>query len=281
MLKLDLFDESFDINRTETYELSIQLTLNGFSFTVKDTVRNSFIALFSLPFETELDLNTDWLKVVKQMVTGHNLLLKQFKKVVFNFQNPNFTVVPKEYFSPEKAKSVLGLVCSIPELDEVRYSNTTSDIVSIFTIPTILATEWIKIQPNTKFVGTGEPLLLLGSVLANRSNSTILVSNSKPYPYLTFFSLGKLKHCGSIFAQNQNDTAYHIINICQKLNLTLAETSVFVMGPDNETEQLAILLGKYFKSSSLSLPSELHHYTYQLLRYKNQFSALFNLLLCE
>jgi hypothetical protein len=281
MLKLDLFDESFDINRTETYELSIQLTLNGFSFTVKDSVRNSFIALYSQPFEIGLNLNADWLQLVKQMVSGHELLTRQFKKVLFNFQNPVFTVAPKEFFTPEHAKSILELVCAIPEMDEVRYSNTTSDLVSIFTIPTLLATEWLKIQPKTTFIGTGEPLLILGAVLAKGSISTVLVSNIKPFPYLAFFTSGNLNHCGSIFAQNQNDTAYHTINICQKLNLTPAETLVFVMGQDDETEQLSMLLGKYFMSSSLSLPSELNHYTYQLLRYKNQFSTLYNLSLCE
>lgn len=203
MLKLDLFDESFDINRTETYELSIQLALNGFSFVLKDSVRNSFIALHSHPFEKELDINTDWANSVKQIVASHEILAKQFKKVLFNFQNQVFTVAPKEYFTPEQAKSILGLVCSIPEMDEVRYSNTTSDLVSIFTIPTFLVTEWLKIQPKAKFIGTGEPLLALGSIVSKGNYPIALVSYTKPFPYVAIFNSGKLLHCNSIFAQTK------------------------------------------------------------------------------
>ena len=47
---LELIDETFDKDRTETYELSIQVSLNGFSFAVKDTIRNTFIVLISKPF---------------------------------------------------------------------------------------------------------------------------------------------------------------------------------------------------------------------------------------
>ncbi len=281
MLKLELFDESFDTNRTETYELSIQLSLNGFSFVIKDSVRNAFIALVSNSFEAELGLNTDWSNITRQIVTSQELLKKPFKKVLFNFQNPVFTVAPNEYFAPDKAKIILELVCAIPEMDEVRFSITNEELVSIFSIPSILATEWLKIQPKTKFIGTGESLLAFGAIVSKGNNPTVHVSYTKPFPYIALFNSGKLLHCNSVFAQNQDDTAYHTLNICQRLNLNIAETSVFVTGQHEETELLANILGKYFKSATISLPSELHHYTYQLLRYKNQFSSLFNLSLCE
>jgi len=50
MVELELIDETFDKDRTEVYELSIQACLNGFSFAIKDTIRNTFIVLVYKPY---------------------------------------------------------------------------------------------------------------------------------------------------------------------------------------------------------------------------------------
>ncbi|HCY00898.1 MAG TPA: hypothetical protein DG754_12235, partial [Bacteroidales bacterium] len=50
MQKLEFFDETFDPDRTATYELSIQVSLGGFSLCIKDLTRNLFIGLASCAF---------------------------------------------------------------------------------------------------------------------------------------------------------------------------------------------------------------------------------------
>ena len=42
---LELFDETLDINSTENYELSIQISPDGFSFCLLDIIRNKFVLI--------------------------------------------------------------------------------------------------------------------------------------------------------------------------------------------------------------------------------------------
>jgi hypothetical protein len=277
MLKLDLFDESFDINRTESYELSIQLSLNGFSFAITDSIRNCFIALVSDSFDKETFAANDWVEICKSLISQHNVLTKQFKKVAFCFDTPNYTIVPKEFFEPQRAKQFLEMVASIPELDEIRYTSVHSEIVSIFSLPSSLATEWLKFHPQTSFVGPGDHLLALD---CSSKEELIYISCNTINPNLAFIKNGKIIHCGGIYASNADDTAYHTLNICQRIGFNIPETNAYLMGTNETIIQLESILKKYIKSVKTHLPQELHHYTYQLLRYKNAFAYLFNLSLC-
>ena len=48
---LELFDETLDINSTENYELSVQVSPEGLSFCILDSIRNKFVLIRS--FEAE------------------------------------------------------------------------------------------------------------------------------------------------------------------------------------------------------------------------------------
>jgi hypothetical protein len=277
MLKLDLFDESFDINRTESYELSIQLSLDGFSFAINDSVRNCFIALVSHPFKKEALAPNDWIEICKNLTSQHNVLTKHFKKVTFCFEATNYTIVPKDFFEPQRAKQFLEMVVSIPELDEIRFSTLPNGIVSVFSLPSSLATEWLKLHLNTTFAGPGDHLLVPGNL---SNNEHILISYNNVDSYLAFFKNGQTIHCGSIFATNAEDVAYHTLNICQKIEFSIPETYAYIVGTNENVAQLESILKKYTKSVKTHLPQELHQYTYQLLRHKNAFAYLFNLSLC-
>jgi hypothetical protein len=277
MLKLDLFDESFDINRTESYELSIQLSLDGFSFAINDSVRNCFIALVSQPNEKHNEATTNWVEYCKRLVSQQSLLSKRFKKVTFCFETPNYTIVPKDFFEPQRAKQFLEMLVSIPELDEIRFSTLPNGIVSVFSLPSSLATEWLKLHPKTTFAGPGDHLLVPGNL---SNNEHILISYNNVDPYLAFYKNGQTIHCGSIYATNAEDVAYHTLNICQKVEFSIPETYAYIVGTNENVAQLESILKKYTKSVKSHLPQELHQYTYQLLRHKNAFAYLFNLSLC-
>ncbi len=47
-------DETFDINQTKNYNISIQAGLNGYSFSVIDPVRNKYILLKHIAFKGEM-----------------------------------------------------------------------------------------------------------------------------------------------------------------------------------------------------------------------------------
>ena len=59
MAFLELFDETLDINSTENYEISVELSTDSISFCVLDTIRNKFIMLRSSQPENSRNYNYD------------------------------------------------------------------------------------------------------------------------------------------------------------------------------------------------------------------------------
>ena len=56
---LELFDETLDINSTENYELSVQVSPDGFAFCLLDTIRNKFVLIRSFEPEENKYFNAD------------------------------------------------------------------------------------------------------------------------------------------------------------------------------------------------------------------------------
>jgi len=134
MQKLELIDETFDPDRTELYEISIQFTLNGYSFCVKDTVRNCFIALVSAPF-TKPIISDEWVEPIESITQKYEWVTKHFKKIILSFESPVFTFVPQEFFEPTKSKQLIERVNPLPDLFEIRYNRIHDGFASIFALP--------------------------------------------------------------------------------------------------------------------------------------------------
>lgn len=282
MQKLELFDETFDPDRSESYELSIQVSLNGFSFCVKDLVRNYFIALGSCPFRLVLASSGDWLRQVEFMTSTYNWFKKPFKKVLFSYESPSFTLVPTKYFEPEKAKQILSLSHSIGELDEVRFNKINSDKVSVFNVPSMLISSWLKVHKKTNILGyCDSTLLYLQHTLKEVSSPCITISFANKF-IVTIVSKGNsILHCGSIELHSIDDTLYHMVNICKHLGLETKDTVVKTIGFTDNYETFESLIDRFFKNVTSITTLEQNHFSYLLNKYKGRFATLFNQSLCE
>lgn len=281
MQKLELFDETFDPDRTESYELSIQVSLNGFSFSIKDLVRNCFIGLVSCPFELGVASANDWASQVDFIQKSYEWLSRSFKKVIMCYESSSFCLAPNDFFQPDQAKKLLSLSSIINELDEVRYSNTIGEKVCIFNIPSILASSWLKIQPKTRIVGFCEPLVQFHELSQKDNGSRITISFANGFSIIAISKWNKLLHCGSIESHTIDDTLYHMVNICKQLDLTPAETHVSTMGYVEQAENMDALIERFFKGVSIATTLEQNHFSYLLVKYKGRFANLFNQSLCE
>ena len=102
---LELFDETLDINSTENYELSVQVSSDDVSFCILDTLRNKFVLLRS--YEPEDNSRFDPYRVC-EIIKKDDFLTRNYKKVNILTPSAKSTLVPvslydesreKEYFS--------------------------------------------------------------------------------------------------------------------------------------------------------------------------------------
>ena len=73
---LSIVDETFDANISSSYFLSIQASLDGFSFSILDPIRNKYIQFGSYTFQehiTDADLATLINKIFEEIRIGRNL----------------------------------------------------------------------------------------------------------------------------------------------------------------------------------------------------------------
>jgi len=283
MNKKEIIDETFDSNRTESYELSIQASLNGFSYCIKDTVRDLYISLVTSPFEQSLTVDDDWGNTVNQFLSENDILTHKFKKVHFSFESQLFTVVPTDLFIPEKAKQLFELVHSLPDLYEVRF-NHIKDINAtvLFAIPSTLTSFWLFKQPQTIFVGHPTPLVFLNSLSKASKDEPTIYANFADHFFINVISVNNtLRYCNPFEMHSIEDSAYHLINSCKLNGVDPAKSLITINGSIEESDSLEKLLTNYFKKVSVDTGFEGHHYSYAIVKYKKVYWNLFNLSQCE
>lgn len=100
---LELFDETLDINSTENYELSVQVSPDGFAFSVLDTLRNKYVLLRSSDPEENKYFTSGQ---ITEIINKDDFLLKKYRKVNLVFPSKKFTLVPSPLFDPGKKKNI-------------------------------------------------------------------------------------------------------------------------------------------------------------------------------
>jgi hypothetical protein len=279
----EIFDETFDPNRSESYTLSVQVSLNGISFCINDTVRDIYISFVSFPFSSSLSINDEWGTTIGQFFSQFDVISRKFKRILLSFDSHLFTVVPTEFFTPEKAKQLFELVHPLPNLYEVRYNSIAeSKSTIIFAIPSSLTAQWLFRQPQTQFIGHPAPLIALSSLAKPAKEEPSILAQFSEQFFINVISKNKeLLHCNSFNYYDTNDTAYHLVNTCKLLDIEPSKSEIVITGSLINSLELESLLAQYFSKVTSNHSIDSHNYSYSIAKYKNSYWNLFNLSLCE
>jgi len=118
MFKKSFVDETFDYNMTSHYELSIQLSLDGFSFLVYDVTRNKFIACLLHPLnETAREEPS---KALTDVLAHNELTQHRYHKVRVINQTHRYTLVPEAYLSPGNIKAYFSFNHKLGDAEELH-----------------------------------------------------------------------------------------------------------------------------------------------------------------
>lgn len=282
MVELELIDETFDKDRTEVYELSIQACLNGFSFAIKDTIRNTFIVLISKPFTNQVYNHDIWVDHVSETVSNYPFFSQKYKKVLFTYSHSAIAMVPEVFFEEKKAKELFELSHTLPEYCELhcKQHNNGSGFIQIFSLPYALTSSWLKIQPDTKFLNPISPLLCYSDISKNNSLLQVLIDDREIK--LVLHENGSFISFNSFQYLNVTDAVYYILSFCKALKEEISFIKVNVAGESSINNDLIKTLQDYFTIVHSDSHYGSSHFSYQLLRYRNKFFSLFNSsMVCE
>lgn len=121
MQRLSLVDENFDLNFTKEYILSIQVSLDGFSFSILDSVKKKVICLYHQDtFSNEPGFH---LKKLNSIYDEVDLLALPYKKTKIYFSTPDkTTLVPIAIFSQELAEDFYRLTLDTGRNSKILFS---------------------------------------------------------------------------------------------------------------------------------------------------------------
>ena len=247
----------FELKNT-TYRLSIQLSLNGFSFCITNS-EGKIIATVS-NFSSKEDLTEQELK--HKLVTAFDTkpeLQAQFTHVTVIYTNDLYCFVPKQFYNDKHKEvyfkySIKTLATDFISADEL----SVAPIINLF-IPYININNYL-IERFTEFEFLHSSGLLVNYLLQKEALET------DPKIYLHFYAKhfdiivtkGKeLLLCNTYINQSNEDVLYYLLFAMEQLKLSPQEVEVKLLNTiENELYEL---LYTYIKNMSTSKTDTLIH----------------------
>ncbi|HKJ40858.1 MAG TPA: DUF3822 family protein [Sunxiuqinia sp.] len=257
MQHLLLVDETFDLNFTQEYYLSIQINLDGFSFCIRDRLQNKYIYLF----HKEVAGKPEFLvKKLSDMYAENEVLTADFKATSILCAYPDkTTLIPDGYFSDDHASENYELNRELKN-GEIMHHQPVHSYNSVLQVaipgrlkeflqekhPGIfIQNEFLSFLEHDHPKPTNDPLML---VQLYKSQVTICVVDDT----IRFFN--------SFYYQNENDLLFYLLNVTKATEVE--DFKLILNGVVNKRSAVYHRLRQYFKDVSIVERSSDVYYSY-------------------
>jgi len=207
MHERELFDETLDINSTNNYDISIQVSLNGFSFSLLDTLRNRFVMLREYTLNgREPELSSQ----LKDISDKDEFIGKPYRKyrVIFSFERS--TIVPSALYDPALKDEYFTLNHILPPESVVSNNKLPEpDAYLLFDLRSDLLDEVCRIFPEATLSHQARPLLFDSFISAGKQTGRYLRANIEDsYFNIIAISGKKLEFYNTFRYRNSSDILY-------------------------------------------------------------------------
>lgn len=250
---LELFDETLDINSTECYELSLQISYNYLSFSILDTLRNKYVMLRS--YESDEGSEFDNRKLV-DLLSMDDFLVRRFRRTSIVTPSNRSTLVPAPLYD-EASRNEYFRFNHPEEIQQVILANELKEPEAylIFSIPLdlyeLVSSFFPGIKPNHQL----KPLLDFFSASRRiTGTNTVSVHVEKNYLSITVFDQNNLRFCNTFNYQTASDIRYYILYVFKRLGLSQDENVVF-SGMVSKFDEVIYGLSDYLRNIKYAQPS--------------------------
>ena len=260
------YDQALDKALLLQYKLSIQFSLDGFSFVIFDKESNKFLALASFTNQ-RLSNTNDYIAEVENFFRQNewlNLLLDSHR-VNLLYESDNSTLVPTPLFINEEKKTIAQFSFQVPDGHHVlsdELKNTNACI--IYHLPSQLNALFIRLFPNYNLVSHAgtliEILLLLYKNQPTQKRMVVNVRHSKIDIIITEGK--KLLFFNSFKYITKEDFVYYIIFVIEQLNLNPEEIDLKLCGLLDKKSDIFEFTYKYVRNIQFLKLSDSFGYSY-------------------
>ena len=241
---------------TENFKkLSIQVSLNGLSFCVVDTLRNTILQSEQRHFGKELT-PFEVQRELKELLTDHRIPDLDISETVVVHRNSLFSLVPKALFDQDELANYLKFNAKILANDLIEFDEIEShDLVNVY-VPYVNINNYIfDLFGEFEFVHNGTVLLqsLLKSS-GNLSEPVCYVHVGQDQMDIVVLSRKQLIFYNSFQYKTKEDFIYYLIFTLEQLDLDPEVVPVRLFGIVDEEDELYGISYEFIRHISLFVP---------------------------
>ena len=226
---LNFVDKSFDVKRLTHYRLSIQISLNGFSFCVFDQSLSKHIILRHYQYNKNIINYDDLISEVETILASDAYLALKYPNCSCIYISPKHTLIPDKLFVEDKLRSYLEFVSPLDELDEIHYYNFfKTDVYSIFIVPSPIASRLISSYGKIRFLN--QSYLLIHSCLKGTESSSVYINLHEGMANIALCHNKQFKLHNSFEIFHLNDAVFYLNALLSQFNIKPQSIPVFISG---------------------------------------------------
>lgn len=270
----------FDWRMSESYYMSIQLSLDGLSFCVLDPVTNVFHSITDVTFDKE-DPN---FAQQEQYILSNKELRRKYRKVLVSIDSPAFTMIPIPLYDESRVRSVLALTgINVSNDDKVLRNNIESaNSTTVFTVPSFLYFFLRNQFSGAEIFHTTTPVV--SSMLQKRQNSasgpSVSVELGKDHMTLTAVDNNELKICNRFYCSGTLDYVYMLLYVMEQLNIDVKEATVTIHGGVQYTDERIRGIRRFVTDVRMAEAPSFFSYGFAIPEQAHKFNPLFLMPLC-
>jgi hypothetical protein len=273
---LELIDETLDINATDNYDLTLEMSEEGVSIAILDLLRGKYVMLRHYPREQPSDAT---LRSLAEIIEADDFLKRHYRKIYIITPSLLYTLVPAPVYDPAMRDDYLrfnhpaGAGAAI-------YSNQLPfpGAVTVFSpdneVSDIIASRWQQVTPwhHTR------PLLHhIFSVSRSSEERYIHVHFEKSFITVIIAERKSLAFCNSFAYSALSDAGYFLFNILDRKGIKNDET-IHISGMLEPYSEGHIAILNFAGNVRFASPVIRHNFSYvmnevHLHRWLNLFTA--------
>ncbi|WP_224490126.1 DUF3822 family protein [Robertkochia flava] len=237
---------------TSLKELSIQVSLSGLSFCIRDTAKERITALEHRYFEQPANAES-LVEELRRLLEEDALASTDFKEVKVIHDNELSTFVPRALFNESNLSDYLKYSVKILETDYISFDEIKShDMFNVY-VPFTNVNNFIFDRFGSFEYKHASTILV--ETLLNRfkggDNHKVFVQVGRTHFDVVVLSDKKLLLHNSFSYQTREDFIYYLLYIFEQLDLNREETELHLLGDIQEGDGLYNIAYTYIRKVSL------------------------------
>ena len=242
-------NNTISLQKTKDIELSIQFSLDGFSFCVLDTDTKENIYFKEYQFEKTLNSPEDLLEKISTIFKQDRNLQMAYTGVSVIHQNSLSTIVPDKYFNKNALVSYLDFNIKILKTDFIAFDNLIAMNAKNVYVPYVNINNYL-FQNFGEFEYQHHSTVLLEKLLSLDSSNQkrMYVNVSKRSFDIVVLENKKLIFSNIFSYETKEDFIYYILFTAEQIKLDTAVFTLYFLGEINTDSEIYKMAYKYIKN---------------------------------